>query len=141
MSDEMARLTGACLCGAVEISVTGAARTAGNCHCRHCQKISGTGHIFHLMFDRDDVSVRGKTSAYTYVAESGNRVESHFCPNCGSPLFGHSSGYPNVIAIRAAVLDDSSAFRPKFSVHVKNLQPWDATAEGVPAFPESPPAR
>ncbi len=140
MPEDASRLTGGCLCGAVSIEITGPAHVTANCHCLSCQKLSGTGHAFHLMFAEDTVAINGETKGYSWTADSGNEVTTHFCPNCGAPLFGRSSGYPGSITVRAAALDDSSGFSPQVSVYAKRLQNWDATAEGTPAFPEMPPA-
>lgn len=72
-------------------------------------------------------------------ADSGNRVEHHFCPDCGSPLFGNSSGMPDAIAFRAATLDDPTWFRPQFHIFTASAQPWAQIPADVPSFPQMPP--
>jgi len=53
-------------------------------------------------------------------------VSSGFCPTCGSPILKKSSGYPELLFINAATLDDPSLFKPQKVVWIiSGKQPWD----------------
>jgi hypothetical protein len=141
MSKSTHVLRGGCLCGKVRYEIRAEPAMGGNCHCLNCQKTSGAGHAFHLMFPAEAFSIAGKTHAYNWTADSGNTVTSHFCPNCGSPIFGNSTGFAGMVTVRAASLDDSSGFSPQVAVYAKRAQSWDPVAPGIPAFADMPPPR
>ncbi|MGI9509643.1 MAG: GFA family protein [Geminicoccaceae bacterium] len=134
VTDSDKPLRGNCLCGKVTISISGEPHMSANCHCLSCQKTSGAGHAFHLMFNSDQVVITGETKGYQRMSEGGNQVTTYFCPECGSPTHGITSGYPDMITLRAAILDESDGLSPQATVFKKHLRGWDNVAEGVPAF-------
>lgn len=140
MSDDGKQLRGSCLCGKVSFMIADQPHMTANCHCINCQKTSGAGHAFHLMFDKDHVDITGETKSYQWTADSGNQVTACFCPECGSSTHGMTSGFPDMITVRAAILDHSDGLTPKVSVFKKRLRDWDHLADDVPAFDAMPPA-
>jgi len=68
----MSKLSGQCLCGAVSYSVEGDPLRMAQCHCKDCQRASGTGHMSLAFFKEDQVSIEGTYSEYASVADSGN---------------------------------------------------------------------
>lgn len=130
---------GGCLCGAVRYELAAEPAMSGLCYCLSCQKLSGAGHTFHAMVPESAFSVSGRTASHTWTADSGNTVTSSFCPTCGSPLFGRSSGFPGVVTVRVASLDDSDGLAPQMAVFIKRLKSWDHLDPGLTAFPAMPP--
>ena len=53
------------------------------CHCKDCQRVSGTGHTSLAFFMEGQISIDGKFSEYSSVADSGNENIRGFCPACG----------------------------------------------------------
>jgi hypothetical protein len=92
------------------------------------------------MFNSDQVEITGETRGYQWTADSGNQVTTHFCPECGSSTHGVTSGFPGMITVRAAILDESEGLAPKASVFTKRLRGWDHLADDAPAFEAMPPA-
>jgi hypothetical protein len=132
-------LSGGCQCGKVKIDVTGEPMVAVNCHCLVCQRLSGSGHMFFLVYPAASVTIKGEPSKFSYVAESGKMATRHFCPACGSQLYGTSEQMPGTYGISASCLEDTSAYRPRLTAFAKRLQAWDQLAEGIPSFPAMPP--
>ena len=64
---------GRCLCGAVSYTINAKPIRMAQCHCKDCQRASGTGHMSLAFFKADDVTLRGTTSKYGVTADSGNR--------------------------------------------------------------------
>src|SRR5262245_54738217 len=58
------RITGRCLCGAVTYSINAQPLGMGQCHCKDCQRASGTGHMSLARFKKDDVTIKGQTRAH-----------------------------------------------------------------------------
>ena len=131
--------SGGCLCGAVRYELKAEPVMTGICHCLSCQKLSGAGHAFHIMVPDDAFSVRGSTKGYSWKADSGNTVTTSFCVECGSPIYGLSTGFPGTVTVRAASLDEPSAVKPQMTVFSKRVQPWDHIEQGLPTFPAMPP--
>lgn len=73
-----------CLCGAVEVTVTGSLPAPNACHCTACRKHSGH---FEASVDvpRDRVSIKGEAAVRWY--QSSEKVRRGFCGTCGSTLF------------------------------------------------------
>lgn len=140
MSGNGQQLQGSCLCGNVRFQIADQPHMTANCHCLSCQKTSGAGHAFHLMFKTDQVEITGTTKGYEWTADSGNQVTTFFCPECGSSTHGQTSGFPGMITVRAAMLEQSDELTPQVSVYKKRLRNWDHLDENAPAFDAMPPA-
>jgi hypothetical protein len=130
---------GGCLCGSVRYEMHGDPKMNVICHCLTCQKLSGAGHAFHMLVPEAGFSVSGTPKGFDSIADSGNRVTSSFCPQCGSQLFSRTSGFPGMLAVRVASLDEPLALTPQMAVYTKRLQPWDHVEPAVPSFPAMPP--
>lgn len=132
-------LTGGCLCGAVRYSLAGAPLARGLCHCRDCQRASGSGHVPWIAAPRAALAVVGTTSSYATTGGSGRPTTRHFCPACGSLLYGVPEMAEGVVTVYAGGLDDPSAFAPQVAVYVKDRCAWDAPAIERPSFERLPP--
>ncbi|MGI9523228.1 MAG: GFA family protein [Hyphomicrobiaceae bacterium] len=130
---------GRCLCDAVQFDLLSEPVATGQCHCKDCQRASGTGHMSLAFFKEDDVVVRGDTKSFAVKAESGNTNTRHFCSNCGGRLFGQNSGRPGVTAVAVGSIDDNSWFVAGRVVYVKDRPIWDVTSTDVPNFDKMPP--
>lgn len=131
--------TGRCQCGDVTFEIDAEPMMAGQCHCRDCQRSSGTGHVNIVGFPRTAVRVTGTTATFQSLADSGATVTRSFCPRCGSRLFGATTSMPDMLTVNAGVLDDMSAYRAQMTVYAKRRPAWDPVAEGVPVFEAMPP--
>lgn len=131
--------TGRCQCGGVSFTLAGPPVTMGQCHCKDCQRATGTGHISLARFKREDVTIGGTTKTFAVTADSGNINTRHFCPNCGSRLFGENSAFPGMINVTAGSVDDNSWFAPQRVLYVKARPAWDITSEIVPNYDAMPP--
>ncbi len=137
---EQSFATGRCLCGAVSYSITAEPMAAGQCHCKDCQRASGTGHMSLAFFKTDDVNIIGETASYAVTADSGNTNTRHFCPKCGGRLFGENSARPGMIAVAVGSIDDNEWFKTQRVVYVKDRPQWDSTPVDIPNFDMMPPA-
>ncbi|HYG28791.1 MAG TPA: GFA family protein [Allosphingosinicella sp.] len=131
-------ISGGCLCGAVRYQAAGDPVSAGFCHCRDCQKASGTGHVPILGVPKTAVTVTGETRCFSVAGSSGQETKRHFCPVCGTMLFGEPGRPAGFYGISAGTLDDPSIFEPRFALFTASRQPWDRSAlvlkeyEGMP---------
>lgn len=131
--------TGGCRCGAIRYECSAEPVMAGNCHCRDCQKVSGSAFSANLAVPQEVLRISGAVKYHDVKAESGNTVSRGFCPNCGAPVLAKSSGMPGLVIVRAGSLDDPSWFRPGMDLYTSSAQPWDYMNPELPKFPKMPP--
>lgn len=130
--------SGGCLCGAVRYTCTAAPMIAGLCHCRDCQRHTGTGHAAHLAVPKAALTVEGELSFYPRPADSGNIVKRGFCPTCGSGVMSENDGFPDMLFLRAGSLDEPGAFQPSLVVYASRAHAWDQVDPALPKIPEMP---
>lgn len=131
--------TGRCLCGAVSYTIDSAPLRMACCHCKDCQRSSGTGHMPLAFFKEDDVHIQGATESYGATADSGNVNTRHFCPVCGSRVFSTNSARPGVVGIAVGCADDNGWFAPAVEIYMKHCEDWDRVAGEVARFDAMPP--
>jgi hypothetical protein len=139
MSTEI-EASGHCLCGAVRIVVGGTPVRMAHCHCKDCQRSTGTGHASNVIFKDADVTITGETKGHTVTADSGNASTRHFCPACGGRMFGTNTGRPGMVVVPVGIFDDMSWFAPQAVLYTKSRPAWDMTTDSVPNFEAMPPA-
>lgn len=132
-------ITGRCQCGAVHYAATGDVLIAGHCHCHACKKSTGSGHASVLFVPKEGFEVKGETTKYTSTGDSGNPISRHFCPTCGSRLFGEPRRMNDVIGIMVGTLDDPEIFVPNFQIYTKERASWDHLNCDAPEFEGPPP--
>jgi hypothetical protein len=85
--------------------------------------------------------VSGQTTTYTASGSSGLGSVRHFCPTCGSLLFGTTEVAPDAVSIYVGTLDDPSVFRPDAVMFKRDRHPWDVTVGTLTEFDTMPQAR
>ncbi|MDM9559561.1 GFA family protein [Bordetella petrii] len=131
-SPSFSPLTGGCQCGAVRYEITAEPLTTATCHCRDCQYASGGGPAHALLLAPQALAVRrGQAREHRYLGDSGNTVVRSFCPDCSTPLFGHTEGQDYVI-VKAGSLDDPAAFRSRMTLWADSAPPWHHVDTSVP---------
>jgi hypothetical protein len=129
-------LTGGCNCGLVRFEVTAPLVVAHYCHCRRCQRRSGTAASINARAEPGSVHVvSGKDRLRAWRPEDGR--EKWFCGECGSSLFSSRPGFADPIGIRMGAFDEDPGIRPSARFFVAYAVPWEPIPEdGLPRFPE-----
>ncbi len=126
------KYSGQCLCGEIKYSVDVEPVFMGNCHCKDCQRSSGSAFIPAMVFPEQDVLISGLAKYFDSGVDSGNVHSRGFCPNCGSQLFGKFSNMPGMIGIKAGTLNETSNYVPKLDLYVKSAAHWDFMNPNLP---------
>lgn len=124
-------LTGGCLCGAVRYRTSGTPLFQMICHCRDCQRASGTGGVPVMGVPRATFEVTGTTTRSAITGGSGKLAIRHFCPGCGCLLFGTPEVAPDLVTIYVGSLDDPAAFAPSAAIFTRHRPPWAQLAIGL----------
>lgn len=127
-------ITGGCLCGAVRYLAGGDVIAGLHCHCRDCQRSSGTGHVPVMVMPKALFQVQGETRSFATTGSSGLKAIRNFCPVCGSLLFGTPEMAPEIVTIYVGSLDDPSVFDADFSQFVRYRHDWDRIAASIPEY-------
>jgi hypothetical protein len=136
-------LTGGCACGAVRYRCEAAPLGTLKCHCRDCQRMSGSPHVCAVLLPRAAFRfTQGKPRYYSLPSESGGMHQRGFCADCGSRLTGGESpeGGGEFIGVTVGSLDDASGFHPDMELWTSDAQPWDPPRQDVPGFAQNPPS-
>ncbi len=116
----MGGLTGGCQCGAVRYRLDAAPRGASICHCRMCQKATGSPYGAFAPVAREALAF---TRGAPKIFHSSEIAERGFCADCGTPLT-----YRNVKSSRISVticsLDDPDAVAPESQLDAEGAVAW-----------------
>ncbi len=136
----MARISGSCLCGAVRYETASEPVLMGVCHCKHCQKQSGSAFSMLVAFPKGTLVLSGERLAeFRDVGDSHQPVLRKFCPKCGSPVISEVAVLPMWDFIKAGTLDDTSWFKPQFHMFCEHALTWAVPDDGAPRIPRNPP--
>jgi hypothetical protein len=111
----------------------------GNCHCRDCQKTTGSAYGTDIGLPAAALKITGAVKYYDTKAASGNTLSRGFCPECGSNLFAKTSAVPDMAMITAGSLDDASLYAPTLDIFTSSAQHWDHMNPALAKFPKMPP--
>jgi hypothetical protein len=76
----------------------------------------------------------GKPKEITKTADSGKKITSYFCPDCGTTLYRTGESFPGQVIIKAGVLDDvnwPSENLPKGELFARNRLAWLPEIKGA----------
>lgn len=124
-------IKGGCLCGRVRYEAQGGPLFCVVCHCRECQRASGTGHVPVIGVYKKDFRLSGAPRRYVMAGGSGQPVARHFCGECGSLLFSLPEVAPHVVTVYVGGLDDTAIFRPQHAQFIGQRPEWARIAGGV----------
>ena len=136
MTESEVDLAGGCDCGAVRYRLTARPMFTHCCHCRWCQRETGSAFAINAI-ETACLDVTGKTDCVETPSESGNGQAIHRCPSCRIALWSHYNGLGAGIAfLRVGTLDDPTRIRPDIHIYTDTKQPWVAIPAGLPSVPE-----
>jgi hypothetical protein len=126
---------GGCACGAVRYRLTSAPMFTHCCHCRDCQRQTGTAFVLNLLIEADRVQLlAGEPVPVEVEREDGRPPQRIFrCPRCQVAVFSEY-GRPQVRFVRAGTLDDPSGVVPDVHIYTRSKVGWLTLPESAPAF-------
>ena len=135
----MPQIAGGCLCGKVRYKTEADPSFVGVCHCRNCQKSSGSAFSVVVAIPQPELALQGQLKSFKDRGDSGNTLYRRFCPACGSSVLSEAEAMPGVVMLEAGTLDDVSWVRPTMQIYCDSAQPWVQLAGGLmKSFPKMP---
>lgn len=126
--------TGQCSCGEVDFAIASEPLIVAECWCNKCQRYGAGGSTVNAVFPADDVTTNGEVRWHHYLADSGTKVQTGFCPACGTHMFGILAGrsdLPDRIVIRVGAINRPHDIAPSLTVFAQEAPAW-ARLEGQP---------
>jgi hypothetical protein len=134
--DMPAPYTGGCQCGLLRYILTAEPIRLIACHCKECQRQSGSAFGMSMLVKEDSLTVTGPMKQFTRIADSGNENTGVFCPDCGVRIYHIPKYIQGVLALKPGTLDDTSWLRPSYFVWMTSAQSWVPVPDGVKALEE-----
>ena len=126
---------GSCLCGGVQVEVTGPLRAIRNCHCTLCRK--QTGHYASFTAARQcELSFAEDRGLKWY--RSSDECRRGFCGECGATLFFEVMGQEK-ISVAAGSLDGATGLEVVGHIFVADKGDYYELEDNLPKDPQGSP--
>jgi hypothetical protein len=129
-------LVGGCDCRQVRYRMESAPLFVHCCHCRWCQRETGSAFVLNAFIEADRVTLLGdEPEVVLNPSESGRGQKIARCPICRIAVW---SSYSNPLYrfIRVGTLDTPDVLPPDIHIFTASKQPWVLLPPGVPAMSE-----
>lgn len=132
-------VSGGCLCGGSTYHFDREqVISAHHCHCKDCQKMTGSGKATIVMVPTEALEAQGELKTYTVIGTDGAHVTRGFCATCGCQTMSYVEEMPAIRFVKAGTLDDSSWVTIASSYWSCSAQPWSPVDASLPAFEKNP---
>jgi len=135
---ESTMFEGTCACGSVRFRMTSKPMFVHCCHCRWCQRETGSAFAINALIEADRVDVvAGAPEAVMTPSESGRGQKISRCPSCRVALWSNYSGAGDLVHfVRVGTLLDPDRLSPDIHIFTSSKQPWVVLPPHAPAVPE-----
>ena len=118
-------LEGGCSCGAIRYKLTESPMIVHACHCRDCQRVTGSGFVINIWIEREFVERTGATpKSVTLKGGTGKDHEAFFCDKCGTYVWSRYLVAPgDALFVRAGTLDNPDAVQPDVHIFTRSKLP------------------
>jgi hypothetical protein len=128
-------LEGGCACRAVRYQLTSAPMFVHCCHCRDCQRQTGSAFVINALIETDRIRLHsGDLRPDAMPTDSGRPHYVHRCSACHTAAWSDYGGRPALRFVRVGTLDNPSALPPDVHIYVRSKLPWVKLSGAAPAF-------
>jgi hypothetical protein len=131
-------LEGGCACGAVRYKLANPPMIVHACHCRDCQRLTGSAFALNMWIERKFVEASGDAPVAFSVppGSSGKPHDVLRCAKCGTALWSKYHAAPgDTLLVRVGALDDPAAITPDVHIFTRSKAPWLELPQGARTFP------
>ena len=129
---------GRCTCGHVRFRMTSRPLFLHCCHCRWCQRETGTAFPLNAMIEHDRVElIAGEPEVVDTPSNSGKGQRVSRCPRCKIAVWSSYAGGGEIIRfVRVGTLETPDALPPDIHIFTQSKQPWVTLGDGKPVMEE-----
>jgi hypothetical protein len=128
---------GGCTCRAVRYRLLPPPLIVHCCHCRWCQRESGTAFALNALIESERMQLlRGRVDLVVTPSASGKGQRIARCPVCRVALWSHyDAGLGERVSfLRVGTLDEPDLFPPDVHIYIESKQPWVVLPAGIRTF-------
>ena len=129
---------GSCMCGAVRYKCKSEPVATVVCHCRDCQKHTGSAFATALFFLKNDIEIEGELKSFDKSTDANNTMTRTFCGTCASHLTEFSTGYPDHIVVHGGTLDQPTRIKPDSQRWTPRTLHWTHDVSNLIGFEQDP---
>ena len=125
---------GRCTCGEIKYRMTTKPMFVHCCHCRWCQRESGSAFALNAIIEADRVELLGGVPEMFLVdTPSGAGQKVFRCPTCRVSVWSNYVRAGDCVRfVRVGTLEELSRVSPDIHIHTVSKQPWITIPDGVP---------
>jgi hypothetical protein len=129
---------GGCTCRHVRYRMTTRPLFVHCCHCRWCQRETGSAFVLNAMIEAERVELlSGDVDVVDTPSESGRGQKIARCPKCRIAVWSNYAGAGDLIRfVRVGTLDEPDRLPPDVHIFTMSKQPWVVLPQGTPAYHE-----
>ena len=129
---------GGCTCGHVRYRLISKPMIVHACHCRWCQRETGTAHALNAVYEAECVvHTANEPEIIDTPSASGKGQRIARCPRCKVAVWSNYAGAgPIVRFVRVGTMDDPDRCPPDIHIFTSSKQPWVTLPPGARAVPE-----
>jgi hypothetical protein len=134
--EEPMNLEGGCCCGKIRYKLTASPLIVHACHCRDCQRLTGSAFVINIWIEQKFVETAATTQKFfRLTAGSGRPHDVFFCDECATYLWSRYHAAPGkTVLLRAGTLDTPEAITPDVHIFTRSKLPWLTLPTGARAF-------
>jgi hypothetical protein len=132
-----------CTCGQLNLTCVGPdPERRSLCHCKNCQRQTGSAFSIQATFPKEQVKIDGKSTTWKFPVEGAPPVTYrncsrtgatyHFCPTCGSTVYYVLDETPQNIGVKIGCFTDPSFPPPMISGFEEYKFPWVMNIAALP---------
>jgi hypothetical protein len=131
-------MEGGCTCRHVRYRLIGAPMIVHACHCRWCQRETGTVHALNAVYEAERVVHTGaEPEIIDTPSASGKGQKVARCPKCKVAVWSNYSGSGALSRfVRVGTLDEPDHLPPDIHIFTSSKQPWVSLPSGAKVVSE-----
>lgn len=131
-------LEGGCDCRRIRYRMEAAPLIVHCCHCRWCQRETGTAFALNAMIEAERViDLNGEPEVIDTPSLSGRGQKIARCPDCRIAVWSNYAGAGPILRfVRVGTLDTPDALPPQIHIFTSSKQAWVVLPQDVSAVPE-----
>jgi len=108
------------------------------CHCRWCQRETGTAFALNGLLEATELTVlKGRVETIDTPTNSGRGQRIARCPDCRVALWSNYTGAGDLVHfVRVGTLLEPDRLPPDIHIFTSSKQPWVGLPPDTPAVPE-----
>ena len=129
---------GACTCRGIRFRLTTRPLFVHCCHCRWCQRETGSAFALNAMIESERVElIAGTPEVVDTPSNSGKGQKIARCPVCRIAVWSNYAGAGDAVRfVRVGTLLEPDRLPPDIHIFTSSKQPWVILPPGAPAVPE-----